>query len=49
VLNELNITTIAGHNNINKKDTYIIWTNGRCPKRGRVLKIKVKIILRTKF
>jgi hypothetical protein len=25
---EGNVTTIAGSNNINKKDTYIIWTNG---------------------
>jgi hypothetical protein len=39
---------MAGRNNINKKDTYIFWTNGRRPRRGRVLKIKI-IILRTKF
>jgi hypothetical protein len=50
---ERNVTTIAGRNNINKKDTYIFWTNGWCPKRRRVvkikIKIKIKIILRTKF
>jgi hypothetical protein len=46
---EWNVTTIAGRNNINKKDTYIIRTNGRRPKKGRVLKIKIIIILMTIF
>jgi hypothetical protein len=35
-------TTKTGYNNMNKEDTRMIWTNGRLPKKGRGLKIKIE-------
>jgi hypothetical protein len=39
----------TGFKNINKEDTSMVWTNGQRPKKRRVLKIKIIIILKTKF
>jgi hypothetical protein len=46
---EWNITTKIGSNNINKEDTCMVWANGRRPKKGKVLKIKIIIILKKTF
>jgi hypothetical protein len=45
---EWTTNTKSSSNNINKEDTCMVWTNGRRPKKRKVLKIKIIIILKTK-